>query len=64
MPPSWCIPASNDRRVRVDCFSKIIARVRSAISLRPHAGAHSILSRLSAITRTYVRSQEPAAVVG
>ncbi len=29
-PPSWCIPASNERRVRVDCFSKIIASVRSS----------------------------------
>ena len=28
-PPSWCMPASNDRRVRVDCFSKIITSVRS-----------------------------------
>ena len=30
VPPSWCIPASNESRVRVDCFSKIIASVRSA----------------------------------
>ena len=29
VPPSWCMPASNDTRVRVDCFSKIIASVRS-----------------------------------
>ena len=28
-PPSWCMPASNDSRVRVDCFSKIITSVRS-----------------------------------
>lgn len=28
-PPSWKIPASNDRRVRVELFSKIIASVRS-----------------------------------
>ena len=30
VPPSWCMPASNDRRVRVLCFSKIIASVRSS----------------------------------
>ena len=28
-PPSWFMPASNDTRVRVDCFSNIIASVRS-----------------------------------
>jgi len=28
-PPSWCMPASNDTRVRVDCFSNTMARVRS-----------------------------------
>ncbi|MDT4861157.1 hypothetical protein FQZ97_957510 [compost metagenome] len=27
-PPSWIIPASKDRRVRVEAFSKIIPRTR------------------------------------
>ena len=27
-PPNWIIPASNDRRVRVEAFSKIIPRTR------------------------------------
>ena len=29
VPPSCCMPASNETRVRVECFSKIIASVRS-----------------------------------
>jgi hypothetical protein len=29
-PPSWCMPDSNDMRVRVDGFSKIMASVRSS----------------------------------
>src|SRR5438132_2229264 len=33
-PPSWVIPTSNDTRVRVDDFSKIIAR------LRPRSGSY------------------------
>ncbi|MNG26472.1 hypothetical protein D3C84_1114690 [compost metagenome] len=27
-PPSWIMPASNDRRVRVEAFSKIIPSTR------------------------------------
>jgi hypothetical protein len=28
-PPSWCMPASKDTRVRVECFSNTIASSRS-----------------------------------
>ena len=28
-PPSWCMPASKETRVRVECFSNTIASVRS-----------------------------------
>jgi hypothetical protein len=38
--------------------------IRMPISPRPHAGAQLVFKRLSAITRTFVRSQEPAAVAG
>ena len=29
VPPSWCMPASNETRVRVECFSNTMASVRS-----------------------------------
>ncbi len=38
--------------------------IRTPLLHRLHAGAQPVFPRPSAITRTFVRSQEPAAVAG
>src|SRR5687768_16211892 len=54
-PPSWVIPTSKLTRVRVELFSKIIARLRPARAVRKRWG-----SRLSSAVRPRIASTSSA----
>src|SRR5688500_1386953 len=54
-PPSWVIPTSKLTRVRVELFSKIIARLRPASAARKRWG-----SRLSSAVRPKIASTSSA----